>query len=237
MASRTAATLLALLHCATCFASKPSKAAKTPTPRYTVVSIGLHSAVNTESATAIIAGIEDANEPLFGTKADSILLVLDSPGGSVPDGLRISRAIEESKVPVVCVVDVEAASMAAYILESCQVRLITKRSSIMIHEPAMGGEISGQQTVWKNVAEWLRAMTKGMAEHLAHRLNVPASDIIERIRGGAMWFLDWEDAVKFAAVDGVADSVAAVRTSLETTNHVPALPMYLSSPSAPACRK
>lgn len=216
MGPRIAATLLVLLQSSTCFATPKAHPSK-----YTVVSLSLVTQVSAESATALIAGIEDANEPLFGSKADSILLVIDSPGGSVPDGIRISRAIEESKVPVVCVVDVEAASMAAYILESCQVRLITKRSSIMIHEPAMSGEISGQQTVWKNIAEWLRVMTKGMAEHIASRMTVTPASIIERIRGGAMWFLDWEDALKFGAVDGTASSVAAVRSSLETTNHVP----------------
>jgi ATP-dependent protease ClpP protease subunit len=66
----------------------------------------------------------------------AVLFEINSPGGSVA-GFRIAKALEDSEVPVVCVVDGLAASMAFYILQSCDTRLMTGHSLLMAHEPSM----------------------------------------------------------------------------------------------------
>jgi ATP-dependent Clp protease protease subunit len=207
---------LSLFLAAALFSTSCAALPKHPTPKYDVVTLKLDGEVDDLSIDLLRGDLKKAQD-----KADTIILEINSPGGEVNAGFELARDIEDSEVPVICVVDFEAASMAAYILESCKVRIMTKRSSLMIHEPAVNGQMSGGQTNWRNVADWMKATTKGMAEHFAARLNVTVPEILERIKGGAMWWMDWEEAVKFDAVDVVVNNVSDVRKSYEASNKPP----------------
>jgi len=146
--------------------------------------------------------------------AKAIIIEINTPGGEVESGFRLSKAIEESPIPVICVVDGMSASMGMYILESCQVRLMSKRSSLMVHEAAIGvGEFSGPAVQWQTIADLLKAINKGMAEHLAKRMHLTAPQILDIIRGGAQWWFGWEEAIRVGAVDSAVDSVKEVTTS------------------------
>lgn len=165
--------------------------------------IELRGEVNEEMAKDIIGKIKDANDE----DVKKIVIRIHSGGGSVPDGFDIAQAIEDSKAPVTCVVDGEAASMAAYILESCSVRVMTKRSTLMFHEPALGGRMYGQPTYFQSIADWLKAMTDAMIEHCrARMIGVSFEFFKDKVRGGAMWWMAWRDAEKYGAVDKVVDS-------------------------------
>lgn len=142
-----------------------------------------------------------------GAGAEAIILEINTPGGSVDAGFRLSKVIEESPVPVVCVVDGMSASMGMYILESCQVRYGTLRSTYMIHEAAIGGDFYAHEVKWRSIADMLRAINKAMAEHLASRMNLSADQILEIIRGGAQWWFGSKEAVQNGAIDASVNSV------------------------------
>ena len=79
---------------------------------------------------------------------EPILLVINSPGGSVDSGFAIWDQVKMISSPVYTLVTGLAASMGS-ILSLCAVRgrrLATPNSRIMIHQPLIGGVLQGQAT-------------------------------------------------------------------------------------------
>ncbi len=197
--------------------SKETGILPSPTNHY-VPKIAFEAEVDSDTVDQAITLIKALGEQ----KAEAIIIEWNSPGGSVEDGFRLAKAIENSPVPVICVVDGTAASMAAYLQQSCHVRIMTKRSTLMIHEPAMGGRFSGQQTEWRSIADWLAAMTKAMVEHMCRRTKISPADMEDKIRGGSMWWLAWGEAKSLGLVDVVVDSVSDVTSSYRNDLQAPA---------------
>lgn len=146
--------------------------------------------------------------------ADEILLEINTPGGSVSDGFELSKAIEESKAPVTCVVDMDAESMGFYILQSCDYRMMTKRSKLMAHEPALGGMFHGQPSQWQAIANMMKAEAEAMAEHCIHRTKISLKEYHEKTDGSQMWFFNHTEALKRGVIDCVAASVKSVHDQM-----------------------
>jgi ATP-dependent protease ClpP protease subunit len=176
--------------------------AKAATGRIAVLS--LNTTVEARITTPLSNAIEEINEKSL---ADGIVLEINSYGGSIDDGLVLAKAIERSRIPVVCVVDGEAHSMASYILEACPKRAMTKRSLLMIHQPIIPAHVGGGQlNQWKSSYEYILVLTKAFSEHYGLHMQLSSAEIFQRIDGGKCWYLGWEDALKFHAVDLVVDS-------------------------------
>lgn len=77
-----------------------------------------------------------------------ILLVINSPGGSVDSGFAIWDNIKLLQAPVYTLVTGLAASMGSLLSLSAvkKKRFATAQSRIMIHQPLIGGVIQGQAT-------------------------------------------------------------------------------------------
>lgn len=133
-----------------------------------------------------------------------IVIEIDSPGGSVSSGMRISRVIENSTLPVTCVVDGQASSMAFFILQSCQIRVMTERSILMAHEPSVSTIFQGKSSDWerfgKDLGKMLEILGNAMSHHMASRLNISYQEFRERIRDTEYW-MDVEEAFKINAID------------------------------------
>ena len=142
--------------------------------------------------------------------AAEIVIEFDTPGGSVSEGRTLSKAIEGSKAPVTCVVDGMGASMGFYIFESCAHRYMLARSTLMGHEPAIGGFVIGQPGLWRNVWQHLKTESRAMAEHITHRARMRCRDYLARISNGQELWLDHEDAWAWGFTDGTAPSVKEV---------------------------
>lgn len=154
-----------------------------------------------------------------------ILLELNSEGGEMPAGFRITKAIERINVPVVCLIDGTAQSMAYYILQSCDVRLMTKRSYLMIHQATLDAGVpnSGTSDDWENVARDLVAVNKGMMEHIARRMNMTPEALRAKIPGTVTWCLNWEEAMKVGAVDGIAVNHRSILSAMRAGAPLPLL--------------
>ncbi len=186
-----------------------------PGEKYVPVII-LSTAVTKTSTDALIAAIAEENR----LEADAIVFEINSQGGSVDYGFDLVRAMERSKAPIQCVVDADAQSMAFYILQACNTRFMTKRSKLMVHEPIRAIEGYNYPTAIKNVYESMRTLNLGMTEHEGRRLRVSVTELRHRIAGGVCWYMDWEDALHYGAVDGIVTSVEDV-VQAYAHGHVP----------------
>lgn len=166
--------------------------------------------VTPESTAGARAGLLSAEK--VGAKV--FVLEINTPGGNVGSGFRLAKAIEESSVPVVCIVDGRAASMGFYILASCPMRVMTRRSTLMIHEPQVDGNASGPTNDWRNVADMLAVLRVAMAVHCNKRMTSSMDEYRARTDGGKAWWFDWKDAKHYNAVDVVIDTVDEVLEEL-----------------------
>lgn len=72
-----------------------------------------------------------------------ITIYINSPGGSVSDGLALIDVMGALRCPIRTVCMGMAASMAALIFASGHERQITEHSRIMIHDPRVSGGVGG----------------------------------------------------------------------------------------------
>lgn len=156
-------------------------------------------AESTDNAIKFIEGAEKAG-------AKVIFMEISTNGGSVGAGFELSKAMENAKVPVVCIVDDKAVSMGMYLLQSCDYRSMTKRSYLMTHQPAITTEWGGHENEWRGVADLLSVLNAAMIEHIIARTNVSADEIKAKISGGAEWWMGWQEASDRKFVDAVVDS-------------------------------
>lgn len=143
-------------------------------------------------------------------KTGSVVIEINSPGGAVDAGFMMVKAIEAAPVPVVCIVDGEAASMAMYLLQACDVRVMTTRSILMIHSVAMYGRMGGGEDDWRGIADRMAAMNKAMFKHIARRSKVTPEYLELRCAGSKQWWLDSDEATEYKFVDLVVNKVEDV---------------------------
>jgi len=140
-------------------------------------------------------------------KTKEIWVRIDSPGGSVFGGQDIIHALEASKSKIVCVADWKAYSMAFYTLESpgCDVRLMSKRASLMAHEPST--ESGGNAGTLRDDADLLDALNQGFLVTCAERMKI-SIEVLKEKTERRTWWMDYREAEKWNAIDGWADPKA-----------------------------
>lgn len=163
--------------------------------------------VTTASSKDAVAAIHQAERE----HANVLVIDINSPGGSVFDGFEVAKAIENAKIKIVCVADGEAASMAFYILQSCPVRYMTKRTVLMTHNPSfhMNEDVPVTPERLAKLAAALKALSAAMAEHCARRLHMTIDAYKAKIDGDD-WNMTWQEALAIGAVDHVVDTVSQV---------------------------
>lgn len=187
-----------------------------PEPKLPVIARAkVDTAITAELSEAFVSFMTEAR--IAG--ADAVIVEINSPGGSVSAGFKMAKAIEESPLAVVCIVDGDAASMAFYLLQSCDLRVMTDRSVLMAHEPsAMVMFAGGQAKSWKrlgdNMSSALTVTAKAMNHHMARRMRVSYAEFCKRIADGREWWFDSMDAGKYGAVDLVVESVQVFTDAL-----------------------
>jgi len=143
---------------------------------------------------------------------DALLVVIDSPGGDVFAGLRIVRSLRGTSLPVVCVVDGMAASMAAVVLEGgCSVRAMTRQSLILFH--GVAGSARGKIKDIKSALSIMQAIEESISNLVASRLHMSVKEYMSRI-DGLDWWLGSLSAPEVHAVDGVVDDVRVLESVL-----------------------
>lgn len=168
--------------------------------------IFLSEPVNHVSASLVIAQLLylEAQDP-----EKDISLYINSPGGSISDGMAIYDTMNYIKCDVATICVGLAASMGAFLLSAGTKgkRIALPNSEIMIHQPLIaGGGITGQQTDVQIHAEFLmktrEKLERIMAENSGHTYEEMHA-ACERDN-----YLTAEEALKFGLIDKIFEKRA-----------------------------
>ncbi len=160
--------------------------------------IFLGEEVNEHTANVVVAQLlhlanEDPNK--------DIQLYINSPGGSVYDGLAIYDTIQYIKPDVQTIGIGLQASMGAFLLSSGTKgkRMVLPNSRVMIHQPSSGtqGKVTDQEITLREAIELKERLAKMMAKNTGQKIDKVKADM-ERD-----FWMSAEEAVKY----GVADEV------------------------------
>ncbi len=162
--------------------------------------------VNPTSASLVIAQL------LFLESEDpdkEISLYINSPGGSITDGMGIIDTMNYIKCPISTICVGLAASFGAVLLANGTKgkRFATPNSEILIHQPLIGGGgISGQTTEIKIHADHMIRTREKLNKLLSEKTGQP----IERINQDTErdHYMTAEEALEYGLIDGIMDKRA-----------------------------
>ena len=160
----------------------------------------LRGEVNQEMANSIVAQL------LFLEMEDpeaEISMYINSPGGSVTDGMAIYDTMRyiRPKVRTVCLG--MAASMGAFLLMAGEpgMRYALPNSEVMIHQPSGGA--SGQATDVQLHAQWLLRTKNKMNQLMSEMTGQPLEKIQQDVERD--YFMTAEEALKYGVIDKIFD--------------------------------
>ena len=158
----------------------------------------LSEEVNSTTASLIVAQLLylEAQDP-----DKDIQFYINSPGGSVTDGMAIYDTMQYIKCDVSTICIGMAASMGAFLLSSGTKgkRLALPNAEIMIHQPS--GGTRGQASDIKIQAEWMLRTREKLNRILAGNTGKSIEQIaIDTERDN---FMPAEEAVKYGLIDKV----------------------------------
>lgn len=160
--------------------------------------IFLGDTVDEHTASVIVAQMlfleaEDAKK--------DIMLYINSPGGSVYDGLAIYDTMMHLKCDVATVGIGMQASMGAFLLSSGKKgkRSILPHSTVMIHQPSAGtrGKVTDMEIDLKEGIRLKKLLNEILAKNTGQKLTV-----IEKDSDRDYW-MSAEDAKKYGIVDNI----------------------------------
>ena len=133
-----------------------------------------------------------------------IYFYINSPGGSITDGMAIVDTMNYIKCPVGTVCVGLAASMGAVLLTAGEKgkRFAMPNSEIMIHQPLIGGGgLQGQATEIKIHADHLVRTREKLNKFLSERTGKPL-DVIEKDTERDN-YMTAEEALEYGLIDGI----------------------------------
>ena len=161
--------------------------------------------VNPTSASLIIAQLlflesEDPDKEIF--------LYINSPGGSITDGMGIVDTMNYIKCPVSTICVGLAASFGAVLLANGEKgkRYATPNSEILIHQPLIGGQgggISGQATGIKIHADHMIRTREKLNKLLSEKTG-QSIETIERDTERDH-YMTAQEALEYGLIDGIMD--------------------------------
>lgn len=160
--------------------------------------IFLRGEVNETMANSIVAQL------LFLEMEDpdaEISMYINSPGGSVTDGMAIFDTMRyiRPKVRTVCLG--MAASMGAFLLMAGEpgMRMALPNSEVMIHQPSGGA--SGQATDVQLHAQWLARTKNKMNQLMSEMTHQPLSKIERDVERD--YFMTAQEALEYGIIDTI----------------------------------
>ena len=132
----------------------------------------------------------------------AITIMIDSPGGSVKDGMVLYDLLQTCKTPIRMVAAGRAYSMAAVLLVAGNHgRYMFPNSEVMIHQPLLSSPVTGNSSSIKSVSDKLNKETKKMNRLLAKHTGKTEKQIEKATSYDH--FFDAEEAIAFGLCDGI----------------------------------
>ena len=164
--------------------------------------IFLSEDVNPTTASLVIA------QMLFLESEDpdkEISFYINSPGGSITDGMAIVDTMNYIKCPVSTICVGLAASMGSVLL-TCGAkgrRFATPNSEILIHQPLISGGLAGQTTEIKIHADHMVKTREKLNKLLSERTGQSLEQIEKDTERDH--YMTAEEALKYGLIDGILD--------------------------------
>lgn len=134
---------------------------------------------------------------------EPIYLVLDTPGGSIPDGFHLVSTVQ-GMTHEVKTITIYAASMGFYLAQALGERLVLTSGTYMAHRArvgGIGGEVGGNfETRVNSILELVTLMEKTNAKRLGVDLDTYKANTRDE------YYVIGEEAI----AQGVADNIAAI---------------------------
>ena len=135
-----------------------------------------------------------------------IFFYINSPGGSITDGMAIVDTMNYIKCPVTTVCVGLAASMGAVLLAAGEKgkRFAMPNSEVMIHQPLIGGGgLQGQATEIKIHADHLVKTREKLNKFLSERTGKPLEQIEKDTERDN--YMTAEQALEYGLIDGIME--------------------------------
>lgn len=145
-----------------------------------------------------------------------ITIYINSPGGSISDGMAIYDVMNKVKCPIITVCLGMAASMGAFLL-SCGTRgkrYCLPNSTVMIHQPLGGGR--GQATEIEIIAKRILALRDKLYQIMSKNSNVDYETMANACERDN--YLTPEEALKMGLIDKIIDSPPKAWREEDLTN-------------------
>ena len=162
--------------------------------------IFLSEDVNHATASLVIAQMlflesEDPDKEIF--------FYINSPGGSITDGMAIIDTMNYIKCPVSTICVGLAASMGAVLLAAGEKgkRYATPNAEIMIHQPLISGGLSGQTTEIKIHAEHMIKTREKLNKFLSEKTGKSLEEIEKDTERDN--FMTAEQALEYGIIDEI----------------------------------
>lgn len=147
-------------------------------------------------------------DKMYKSEQDKIVIFIDSPGGSVVDGLYLFNFIANFHKPTICYVNF-AASMAFAITQACTERYVADTTIMMQHQASFGGQ--GTMGKMTEMSRFGGTLAYKANEMQAKRIGMSAEDLDKRTMNE--WWMLGEEAV----AENVADKVVFMECKPELT--------------------
>lgn len=145
----------------------------------------------------IKANIQDAGIP--SEERLPIKIVINSPGGSVLDGVGLIDAIKSSVTPVFGIVVGYAYSMAFNICCACDFRVATPNSSFLCHDGSTG--LFNSSTKFRDTMKFYDKLDERLDRMISARTKLTMKELQDRKREECFWFAD--EAKDLGIIDAI----------------------------------
>ena len=158
--------------------------------------------INRESVNAIILqlrylqSLDDAKE---------ITIFVNSPGGSIDDGLALIDVMAALRCPIRTVCVGLAASMGALLFASGDKRDILPHGRVMIHDPLIAGGVGGSALKLDAVARDLMKARETTAQILSERTGHTLEEVYEKTANDT--YFDAQEALEWGLADRIIHEI------------------------------
>lgn len=170
--------------------------------------IRLSGKITTKVSSAIIDKLL-----LFESQSSApIMLLINSKGGSVADGMAIFDVMKMISSPIITIAVGQASSLAMVLFSAGNKRLSSRNCRFMMHEISNSVPRQGYHDLELTINE-MRTINDRMIDTMAELTKQSKHEIIKRVKLGD-FYMSAEESVEFGVADTIVDSFADVNRYL-----------------------
>lgn len=134
-----------------------------------------------------------------------ITMYIDSPGGNIASGLALYDVMAAIKCPIRTVCVGTAASMGAILFICGNQRDMLPHSKVMIHDPLIAGNLSGNALKIDSVAKSLMETREMMGRIISEHTKRPLEEVFAKTATDS--YFNAKEAIEFGLADRVISEI------------------------------